>query len=63
MLQTTVGTQAAPKPKVTPKQDELNKDISIKMEILVPLYRKRHLEQASELLYISATQDRQHGKT
>ena len=48
LSQTTAGTQAAPKPKVTPKQDELNKDINIENEILVSLYRKRDLEQASE---------------
>ena len=41
-------TQAAPEPKVTPKQDELNNDISIENEILVSLYRKRDLGQASE---------------
>ena len=46
--QTTAWTQAAPKPKVTPKQDELNKGISIENEILVSLYRKRDLGQASE---------------
>ena len=40
--------QAGPEPKVTPKQDELNKDISIENEILVSLYRKRDLGQASE---------------
>ena len=38
LSQTTAGTQAAPKPKVTPKQDELNKDINIENEILVSLY-------------------------
>ena len=48
LSQTTAGTQAAPKPKVTLKQDELNKDISIENEILVSLYRKRDLGQASE---------------
>ena len=47
LSQTTVGTQVAPKPKVTPKQDELNKDINIENEILVSLYRKRDLGQAS----------------
>ena len=41
-------TQATPKPKVTPKQDELNKEIDIANEILVSLYRKRDLGQASE---------------
>ena len=41
-------TQAAPELKVTPKQDELNNDISIENEILVSLYRKRDLGQASE---------------
>ena len=35
LSQTTAGTQAAPKPKVTPKQDELNKDINIEKEMLV----------------------------
>ena len=48
LAQTTAGTQAAPKPNVTPKQDDLNKDINIENEILVSLYRKRDLEQASE---------------
>ena len=48
LSQTTTGTQVAPKPKVTPKQDELNKDSSIKNEILVSLYQKRDLRQASE---------------
>ena len=48
LSQTTAGTQAGPKPKVTPKQDELNKDINIENEILVSLYRKRDLGQASE---------------
>ena len=47
-LQTTAGTQAAPKPKVTQKQDELNKDINTEIKILASLYRKRDLEQASE---------------
>ena len=40
--------KAAPKPKVTPKQDELNKDINIENEILVSPCRKRDLEQSSE---------------
>ena len=35
---TTAETQATPKPKVTQKQDELNKDINIENEILVSLY-------------------------
>ena len=48
LSQTTAGTQAAPKSKVTPKQDQLNKDINIKNDILVPFYRKRDLGQASE---------------
>ena len=48
LSKTTAGTQAAPKPKVTPKQDELNKDVNIENEILVSLYRKRDLGQASE---------------
>ena len=48
LSQTTAGTQAAPKRKVTPKQDELNKNINIENEILASLYRKRNLGQASE---------------
>ena len=48
LSQTITGTQAAPEPKVTPKQDELNKHISIENEILVSLYWKRDLGQASE---------------
>ncbi|CAM1309068.1 Uncharacterised protein g5038 [Pycnogonum litorale] len=46
--QITVSTDAALKPKLTPKQDELNKKINIENEILVSLYRKRDLGQASE---------------
>ena len=46
---TTAGTQAAPKPKVTPKLDELNKDINIENEILVSLYRKHDLGQARQV--------------
>ena len=45
---TTAGTQATPKPKVTQKQDELNKDINIENEILLSLYRKQDLGQVSE---------------
>ena len=48
LSQTTAGTQTAPKPKLTRKQDELNKDINIKNEILMSLYRKRDLVLASE---------------
>ena len=48
LSQTTVGTQAAPKPKVIPKKDELNKEISTENELLVSLYGKRDLGQASE---------------
>ena len=48
LSQTTAGTQAAPKRKVTPKQDELNKNINIENEILASLYRKRNLGQESE---------------
>ena len=48
LSQTTAGTQAVPKSNVTPKQDELNKDINIKNDILVSFYRKRDLGQASE---------------
>ena len=43
-----MGTQAAPKRKVIPKQDELNKEINIKNGILVSLYRKRDLGQVSK---------------
>ena len=48
LSQTAMGTQAAPKPKVTPKQAELNKDINIENEILMSLYPKRDMGQASE---------------
>ena len=48
LSQTTTGTHSAPKPKVTPQKDELNKDINIGNGILVSLYRKRDLGQASE---------------
>ena len=41
-------SDAAPKAKPTPKQDELNKKINTENEILVSLYRKRDLGQASE---------------
>ena len=63
LSQTTAGTQADPKPKVTLKQDELNKDINIENEILVWLYQKRDLGQASEsdrkeILTRQATQKR-----
>ena len=44
LSQTTTGTQAVAKPKVTAKQDELNKDINI----LVSLYWKQDLRQAFE---------------
>ena len=40
--------KAAPKPKVTPKQDKLNKDINIENEILVSPCRKRDLRKSSE---------------
>ena len=36
------------KPKLTPKQDELNKMVNIENEILVSLYRKQNLGQASD---------------
>ena len=36
------------KPKLTPKQDELNKIVNIENEILVSLYRKQNLGQASD---------------
>ena len=36
------------KQKLTPKQDELNKMINIENEILVSLYRKQNLGQASD---------------
>ena len=45
--QTTAGAQPTPKPKVTPKQDELNKDME--KEILVSFYRKWNFGQASEV--------------
>ena len=48
LSQMTAGTRAVPKPKITPNQEELNKDINIAREILVSLYRKRDLGQASE---------------
>ena len=48
LSQTTAGTQASPEPKVTPKQDEINKYIITENEILVSLYRKQDLGQASE---------------
>ena len=48
LSQTTTGTQAAPKAKVTPKKYELNKDINIENKILLSLHRKRDLGQASE---------------
>ena len=38
LSQTISGTQAALKAKVTPKQDELNKDINVENEILVSIY-------------------------
>ena len=41
------GAQQTPKPKVTPKQDELNKDME--KEILVSFYRKWDFGQASEV--------------
>ena len=41
-------SQAASKPKVTPKQDELHKDMNIENEILMSLYRKRDFGQTSE---------------
>ena len=44
LSQTTAGTEGVAKPKVTLKQDELNKDINI----LVSLYRKQDLRQAFE---------------
>ena len=43
-----MSTEAAPKPKVTPKQNNFNKIFNIKNEILVSLYGKRDLGQASE---------------
>ena len=48
LSQTTTRTQSVLKPKVTPKQDELNKYINIENDILVSLYRKRDYGQASE---------------
>ena len=48
LSQTTTGTQAAPKAKVTPKKYELNKDIEIENEVLLSLHRKRDLGHASE---------------
>ena len=36
------------KPKLTPKQDELNKMVHIENEILVSLYRKQNLGQPSD---------------
>ena len=36
------------KPKLTPKQDELNKMVNIENEILVSLYQKQNLGQASD---------------
>ena len=36
------------KPKLAPKQDELNKMVNIENEILVSLYRKKNLGQASD---------------
>ena len=48
LSQTTAGTQAAPKPKVAPKQYELKKNSNIENKILVSLYQKRDLGQASE---------------
>ena len=48
LSQMTAGTRAVPKPKITPNKEELNKDMNIAKEILVSLYRKRDLGQASE---------------
>ena len=48
LSQMTAGTRAVPKPKITPNQEELNKDINIDKEILVSLYRKLDLGKASE---------------
>ena len=48
LSQTTAEPQAAPKPKVIPKQDELNRDSNIENEMLVPLYQKRDLRQPTK---------------